>query len=305
MQMMRDNPSMMQSMGKMMETMTPEQMMAKSREAQKQMAGFSPELVEKAAEMVDASQVEAATKLFAESEDSSSLDDDNNDDEIKIDADPEVLDKMFAVAEVMSQPPSGGVTLAGFSSLPPITLLSGDREIDLSKKELAECWADGSLGATRVDREGFERVWKEVQEYFECDIMEEARKTSISSQSTKPVATSAPTVGASLSPEQMDVVNQRVKEMSDDDMNQMLDQMNQITPEQEARMKAMGVDPAMMQKTAKMMKDNPMMRKAATAFMKNLSPEQMRKMSQQTQSGLAGMSKGDFEKAMENYKEGM
>merc|ERR1712125_24087 len=106
--------------------------------------------------------------------------------------------------------------------------------------------------------------------------------------------------GANLTPEQMEVVNKRVKEMSDDDMTQMLDQMNQITPEQEARMKAMGVDPAMMQKTAKMMKDNPMMRKAATAFMKNLSPEQMRKMSQQTQSGLAGMSKEDFEKAMEN-----
>ena len=47
--------------------------------------------------------------------------------------------------------------------------LGRDREQDLSKMELAECWADSSMGATRVDRTGFERVWMEVQEYFEED----------------------------------------------------------------------------------------------------------------------------------------
>ena len=47
--------------------------------------------------------------------------------------------------------------------------LGRDREQDLSKMELAECWANGSMGATRVDRMGFERVWMEVQEYFEED----------------------------------------------------------------------------------------------------------------------------------------
>merc|ERR1712232_432450 len=287
MEMMRDNPSMMSNMGKMMETMTPEQMMAKSREAQEKMAGFSPELVEKASKTLDASQVEAATKLFADAEDSSENNDEDEDLK-KIVGDPEVLDKMYDVAQLMSQPPSDGVTFYGFASLPPIVLLSGDREMDLSTKELKECWAEGSGDSSQVDREGFERVWNEVQDYFEGDIMEEARKTSIKRASTQPVK-QTPTVGANLTPDQMEAVNKGVKEMSDQDMVQMLKQMSEITPEQEARMKAMGVDPKMMQKQAKMMQDNPMMRKAASAFMKNLSPEQMRKMSEQTQSNLASM----------------
>ena len=63
----------------------------------------------------------------------------------------------------MSVPPDGKVTFQAFATLPPIAVLSGDRDQDLSRRELAECWSDGSLGATRVDRAGFERVWKEVQ----------------------------------------------------------------------------------------------------------------------------------------------
>merc|ERR1740133_808383 len=83
-------------------------------------------------------------------------------------SDSKVVDAMFQVAEFMSQPPTeGGVTFIGFYSLPVIQLLLGDREFDLSMSELKESWADGSLGATRVDRVGFERVWNEVQEYFE------------------------------------------------------------------------------------------------------------------------------------------
>lgn len=295
MKMMRDNPNMMKSMGKMMETMTPEELMAKSQEAQKQMAGLSPDIVQEAAKTIDESQMESARKIFAESDE----EEEGENEPISVDA--VVLDKMFAVAELMSQPPSGDVTLNAFASLPPITILSGPRDIDLSQKELTECWASGSLGATRVDRAGFERVWNEVQEYFEGDIMEESRKTSKASIQA-PVATPAtPAVGASLSADQMEVVNQRVKEMSDNDMTQMLEQMGEVTPEQEARMKAMGVDPEMMKKTAKMMKDNPMMRKAASSFMKNLSPEQMRQMSQQTQSKIANMSKEEYEKAMKNF----
>jgi len=297
MKMMRDNPNMMKSMGKMMETMTPEEMMAKSQQAAQQMAGFSPDLIQEAAKTIDASQMESAKEIFAEDEG------DEEEDKEPIKADPVVLDKMFAVAELMSQPPSGDVTFDAFASLPPVTLLSGPRDIDLSSKELKECWATGSLGATRVDRAGFERVWDEVQEYFVGDIIEEARKTSKTKSSTggAVVPPATPAVGASLSADQMEVVNQRVKEMSDGDMAQMLEAMGEITPEQEARMKSMGVDPEMMKKTAKMMKENPLMRKAASAVMKNLSPEQMREMSQKTQSQMAGMSKEEYEKALESF----
>ena len=71
-----------------------------------------------------------------------------------------VIDSMFRVGELMSDPPTGGCTFAGFTSLPVIQLLSGDREFDLSPSELKECWKDGSLGEVRVDLSGFERVWK-------------------------------------------------------------------------------------------------------------------------------------------------
>ena len=134
---------------------------------------------------------------------------------------------------------------------------------------MAECWSDGSLGSSRVDRAGFERVWKEVQEYFEEDIMEESRTTlhpkvkkAARSTSAEVVGT-PPKVGENLSVDQMKMVNEQVKKMSDDDMQQMLEGMSNIGPEEEARMKAMGADPAMMKKAAEMMQSNPMMRKAA------------------------------------------
>ena len=90
--------------------------------------------------------------------------------------------------------------------------------------------------------------------------------------------------------------------MSDDDMTAMLEGMANIGPEEEARMRAMGADPEMMKKAASMMKSNPMMRKAAQMMMKNMSPDQMLKASQQAQQQMAGMSKEDLEKAMDNMK---
>ena len=267
-------------------------------------------------------------------------------------ADPNVIDAMYRTAELMSSPPTGLVTFQAFATLPPITTLSGDREQDLSKMELAECWADGSMGATRVDRTGFERVWMEVQEYFEEDIMEEARRTchkkvKKSRVEAEVVGGPAP-VGSSLTEDQMKVVNEQVKNMSDDDvsivdwdasvlnpssfihtrhyfnkrtntqnsstchsttqtpqMTAMLEGMANIGPEEEARMKAMGADPAMMKKAAEMMKSNPMMRKAAQMMMKNMSPDQMLKASQQAQQQMNSMSKEDMEKAWGEMEKNM
>jgi hypothetical protein len=313
MKMMRDNPSMMASVGKMMETMTPEQLLEQSRKAQQQMAKMTPEQVElaaKAAATLSPDQLEAATEIISEAVRETRESGPGSS------TDPNVIDSMFRVAEFMSQPPIGGVTFYAFSTLPPIVVLSGDREEDLSKKELAECWADGSLGATRVDRQGFERVWNEVQEYFEDDIMDAARKTASKSKSTSrgsvavevvptaPTPTSTPpVVGSTLTPEQMAAMDKQIKGMSESDMASMLDQMANMTPEQRARMKAMGVDPSMMEKTASLLKSNPMMQRAANAMMKNMSPEQMMKVSQQAQQQMAGMSKEEYEKAMKIMKE--
>jgi hypothetical protein len=52
-----------------------------------------------------------------------------------------------------------------------------------------------------------------------------------------------------------------------------------------------------------MMKSNPMMRKAAQMMMKNMSPDQMLKASQQAQTQMANMSKEDLEKAMEQMNQ--
>jgi hypothetical protein len=337
MEMMRDNPAMVESAKKIMQNMSPEELMEQSRMAQQRMASMTPEQFEETNKgmgnmgAIPQEQIDKAVDLLKQKQeegrqtvsvvDAEVNDDDDDDDEESSSAtmetgpgsssDPEVIDAMFRVAELLSDPPSGSTTFAGFASLPVIQLLNGDREADLSPEELKECWADGSLGATRVDRVGFERVWKEVQDYFVDDIMGEARKEAkkVASTTTKPsssTSTSTPTtttpavtIGQSMDPEQLKAVNERVKTMSEDEVGMMLEQMGKSDPAQEARMKAMGIDPAMMQKTAKMMKDNPMMRQAAQAMMKNLTPEQMLQASQQAQQQMSGMSQEDITKAMD------
>ena len=216
--------------------------------------------------------------------------------------DPIVLETMYRTAELMSRPPTGGVTFQGFATLPPIVVLSGNREEDLSAEELKECWVDGSNGASRVDRAGFEAVWNEVKDYFEGDIMEESRQTASKREGPAGQGAPADVVGANLSPVEMEAINARVKEMSEDDVGNMLEQMSNLTPEQEARMKAMGADPEMMSKAAKMMADNPMMKKAAASMMKNMTPEQMKQASEQAQRQMQNMTEEDKKKAMENIQ---
>ena len=265
MKMMRDNPQMAESARKMMEQMTPEELMEQSRLAQEQMSSMDSKDVEaatKAMENLSPEQLDAAAELIKDRGLPTQMASDE----------PLVLDTMYRTAEMMTRPPTGGVSLQAFATLPPISVLSGTREEDLSQEELEECWAEGTQGKLRADRAAFERVWKEVQEYFEGDIMEEARKTAAkrsmkggapATSSDTSIPMSSPTVGANLSADEMAAMNARVKEMSEDDVGAMLEQMSNLTPEQEARMKAMGADPQMMAKAAKMMSSNPMMKKAA------------------------------------------
>lgn len=303
MKMMKDNPQMMATAQKLMSNMTPEEMMRQSREAQLKMSSMSKEELEKAAEVakkqmenITPDMVDEAVKAMKEAASSTA--------DAASSSDPAVIDAMYKVGEMMSKPPTGKVTFQAFSSLPPIAALRGDRDQDLSKEELAQCWEEGSLGTTRVDRVAFKRVWDEVQEYFEEDIMEEARLTlhaKVKKSRSVDVETvnEEPVVGQNLSEDQMKFVNQQVKNMSDDDMISMLEGMSNIGPEEAARMKAMGADPEMMKKAAEMMKNNPMMRKAAATMMKNMSPDQMVKASQQAQQQMKSMSKEDMEKAFD------
>jgi len=312
MKMMKDNPQMMKTAQELMSNMTPEQMLEQSRAAQKKMSSMTKEEMQQAADMAKTQMetlpddlVEVAMSALKETSADNAAGTKPLPDGVVpgSSSDPNVIDAMYEIGELMSLPPDGKVTFQAFATLPPVTILSGDRDQDLSRNELAECWSDGSLGASRVDRAGFERVWKEVQDYFEEDIMEESRRSTHPKAKKVRSATSLepemPRVGGNLSETQMKDVNEAVKKMTDDDMMQMLDGMASIGPEEEARMKAMGADPAMMRKAAGMMKSNPLMRKAAQTMMKNMNPEQMVKASQQAQEQMSRMSQDDMESAMD------
>lgn len=305
---MRQSMEMMKSMtpeelaqkSELIESMSPDELLEKSRQVQANFSSVASSSTRPSSNVVDAKIVDPSD------------DEDGDDDESEPIPPPssDVLDTLYKAAEMMSSPPDGKVTLVGFSSIPPISLLIGDDpENDVSKKELAECWADASRGASRVDRAGFERMWVEVQEYFYQPIMDKARERTMEKAkkrgSPKPTvtvttaqpksSTSFPKVGQDISSEQLE---KQVKNMSDSDMSAMLEQMKNMTPEQELRMKAMGVDPAMMKKTASLMSNNPLLKNAAKMMMKNMSAEDMKRASQQAQEQMSKMSPEDIERAM-------
>lgn len=316
---------MIESAQKLMANMTPQQMMEQSRLAQERIKTMTPQQLEevnKAMSSIPKESLDQAVEILSKQQ-GETVDvvtiDSNDDDDVGQDApsggpmatgpgtssDPNVIMAMYQVAEYMSndgeaiQKGIGGVTLAGFASLPVIQMLSGTRQQDLSQSELKECWANGSLGATRVDRNGFERVWTEVQEYFEDDIMGEARKEAKNRVTTKKqrVATASPSssspspqVGASLTEDQLAAANEQFKNMSDDDMAAMFEAMQNMDPTTEARLRAMGTDPNMLRQTAKLMNSNPMMRKAAKEMIKNMSGKDMLQVSQQAQKEMQKMT---------------
>ena len=323
MQMMRDNPAMVANAQKVMETMSPDELLEQSRKAQEQLKNMTPEELEKANKVMQSipeDQMNIAVETMKAQKSSDGVVDAVAEDELDVamvtgpgsSTDSNVVDAMFRVAEFMSDPPTdGGATFGGFYSLPVIQLLSGDREFDLSMSELKECWADGSLGATRVDRVGFERVWDEVQEYFEQDIMIESRKEARKKTSPKKKnrggsettsTPKAPTIGDNLSQKELEEVNDRVKNLSSNEVGSVLDMMEEMDPVQEARLKSMGVDPKLMQQTAAMLKDNPQMREQAKQMMSNMSPEDMLKASQQAQDQMSNMSEDDIKKALDQLK---
>ena len=316
MEMMRDNPSMVTNAQKVMENMSPDELLEQSRKAQEQLKNMTPQDLEAASNVMKnmpEEQMNAAVESIRAQQSSSSVIDATADDE-EVDmitgpgssSDSQVIDAMFRVAEFMSSPPTeGGVTFTGFYSLPVIQLLSGDREFDLSMSELKECWADGSSGASRVDRAGFERVWLEVQEFFEQDIMTESRKEAQKKTQTKKKnrgSSKETQIGNNLSQNELEQINDKVKNLSTSEVGTVLDMMEEMDPAQEARLKSMGVDPKLMQQTASMLKDNPQMREAAQKMMQNMSPDDMLKASQEAQKQMSNMSEEEVQKAIDQLK---
>merc|ERR1712086_662034 len=155
MEMMRDNPSMVANAQKVMESMSPDELLEQSRKAQEQLKNMTPEDLEAANNVVKnipEEQMDAAVQSIKAQQSASDAIDamsDVEEEPMEIgpgsSSDSVVVDAMFRVAEFMSEPPTdGGVTFTGFFSLPVIQLLSGDRDFDLSMSELKDCWAEGS-----------------------------------------------------------------------------------------------------------------------------------------------------------------
>lgn len=331
--MMKDNPQMIESAQKLMANMTPQQMMEQSRMAQQRLKNMTPQQLEeinKAMSSIPKENLDQAVEIMSnqqskavdvQSTDNIDKDDDDDDGPSSsggmatgpgTSSDPNVISVMYQVAEFMSNDGEairsgiGGVTFAGFASLPVIQMLSGTREQDLSPAELKECWASGSLGATRVDRNGFERVWKEVQDYFEDDIMGEARKEAKNRVTTKKrgadkaptTSSSTPQVGAALTEDQLAAANEQFKKMSDDDMAAMFEAMQNMDPATEARLRAMGTDPNLLRQTARLMNSNPLMRNAAKEMIKNMNGKDMLKVSQQAQKEMQNLTPEQIQAVM-------
>jgi len=278
-EMLKSNPQMAKDMSAQMENLSPEEVMEKSRKAQ----AFFERGMTQPPSIVD---LEAAEADDEEGEESGSVPP----------PDTEVLDTMYQTAELMSSPPTGKVTFAGFSTIPPVALLIGkDSERDLSKEELRESWADGSLGSTRVDRAGFERVWIEVQEYFSLPLMDKARERTGAKKQGMTISTTTPIAGVPT-PEQL------LKNMSDSDMDSILEGMKNMSPEE---LKGMGIDPQMMQKTAELMTSNPMIKNATKAMMKNMSLDEMRKAGMQAKDQLTNLTDEEREAAIKKMDDQM
>ena len=326
MKMIKDNPSMRENMASVMETLTPEELLEQSRKAQEQLKNYKND---------DNNMKDSATQGTKDEQDNDDKDDEDDQDDEPVEVNPAVLDAMYKVGEYMSEPPEkGGVTFTAFCTLPPISILSAGKggNDDLTSTELKECWNTGSLGATRVDRTGFERVWTAVQDKYYNDIVEEARErilvkrrgrskpsttatavedpvssTISTSMTSTPPTPSSSSSSSSSQPTPSSIpdpklVTEQIKNLKDEDFTKMLEQMSQMTEADEARMRAMGVDPVMMRKSAAMMKNNPLLRKAATAMMKNTSPEQLQKASMEAQAKMANLSPEEKQKLLDSMK---
>merc|ERR1712032_701479 len=128
-------------------------------------------------------------------------------------------------------------------------------------------------------------------------------KTSTKKEGTTATSDAATTtIGSNMSSKELDEINNRVKNLSNDDVSSVLDMMEKVDPVQEARLKSMGVDPKLMQQTAAMLKDNPAMREQAKKMMQSMSPDQMLKMSQEAQKRMANMSESDVQTAIDQMK---
>lgn len=167
---LKNNPKVLELARKQMGSMSPEQMAQASRMAAQQFKGVSPNDFEKmaseAAAQIDSvpTTLETPAPTAAQTPAAATA------------RDAPVIDAMFAVAQYSANPPDGTVDLATFSTLPPIAALRGDQPDDLSDEELKQVWESEADGKARVNRAEFEKVWLGIDDFYEEDLLVEARR---------------------------------------------------------------------------------------------------------------------------------
>ena len=161
---LKSNPAALDMMKKQMNSLTPEQMAKASEAAQKQMESMTSEDLEKMEDMYKAADFSAAPSTIDVTPDAMSA------------RDTKLIDALFTTGEYCTSPPSGGVDMRTFKTLPPIAMLMGDLPDDLSDDDISQVWAEQAGTLNRLDRAAFERVWLAIDDIYGDDLMTEARR---------------------------------------------------------------------------------------------------------------------------------
>ena len=99
-----------------------------------------------------------------------------------------------------------------------------------------------------------------------------------------------------MTPESMRQAADALKTLKPDQIQQMLKEVEDMSPEERERLKGMGINPDMLKMSMKVMKANPNVIKMAQEQMAKMSPEQMKQASDLAQKQMEAMAPDDLER---------
>eukprot|EP00429_Kryptoperidinium_foliaceum_P018582 CAMPEP_0176034786 /NCGR_PEP_ID=MMETSP0120_2-20121206/17198_1 /TAXON_ID=160619 /ORGANISM="Kryptoperidinium foliaceum, Strain CCMP 1326" /LENGTH=116 /DNA_ID=CAMNT_0017368129 /DNA_START=194 /DNA_END=541 /DNA_ORIENTATION=- len=88
----------------------------------------------------------------------------------------------------------------------------------------------------------------------------------------------------------MKQASEQMKNLTPEQIDQMIADMENMNPLQKNALKAMGMNPDTMKETMQLMKNNPQMMESAQKLMQNMTPQQLMEQSRQAQERLRTMS---------------
>jgi len=105
-----------------------------------------------------------------------------------------------------------------------------------------------------------------------------------------------PRPGDPMSPEMMKNAADAMQNLTPDQISTMLDEVENMGPEEKKRLESMGINPAMLKMSMKVMKANPNVIKMAQDQMSKMSPQDMQKASDLAAKQMESMSPEDLER---------